>query len=56
VERGAGLSLAVIADGLNVDGIATARGGLRWYPSTVRAVIASLDLDDFAAASPRNDR
>jgi DNA invertase Pin-like site-specific DNA recombinase len=39
-ERQAGRSLPVIADGLTNGGVATARGGLRWYPSTVKAVLA----------------
>lgn len=40
-ERTAGRSLAAIADGLNLDEVPTAKGGARWYPSTVRAVLAS---------------
>jgi DNA invertase Pin-like site-specific DNA recombinase len=36
-EKGAGLT--AIANRLNADGIATAQGGKRWYPSTVRAVL-----------------
>jgi DNA invertase Pin-like site-specific DNA recombinase len=39
-ERSDGRSLARIADGLTADGIATAQGGARWYPSTVRSVLA----------------
>jgi len=39
-ERSLGLSLARIADNLNQDGVTTARGGQRWYDSTVRAVLA----------------
>jgi hypothetical protein len=37
--RAAGLSLRQIADGLNADGTPTARGGMRWWPSTVRSVL-----------------
>jgi DNA invertase Pin-like site-specific DNA recombinase len=40
-RRKAGASLARIAEELNKSGIATAHGGARWYPSTVRAVLAS---------------
>jgi DNA invertase Pin-like site-specific DNA recombinase len=38
-EREAGATLAVIADGLNQDGIPTAQGGVKWWPSTVRAIL-----------------
>lgn len=38
-ERAQGRSLPVIANRLNDDEIPTARGGLRWYPSTVRDVL-----------------
>ncbi len=40
-ERAAGRSLRAIAAGLDVDGVPTAQGGARWYPSTVRAVLES---------------
>lgn len=40
-ERRAGRSLPVIAAGLERDGVPTARGRGRWYPSTVRAVLGS---------------
>lgn len=40
-DRAAGLSLPVIAAALEAEGVATARGGSRWYPSTVKAVCAS---------------
>ncbi len=43
-ERTAGVSLARIADGLAKDGIPTARGG-KWHPSTIKAVLASVELD-----------
>jgi DNA invertase Pin-like site-specific DNA recombinase len=39
-EREAGRTLAAIAEGLNGDGVPTAQGGKRWYPATVRAVLA----------------
>jgi hypothetical protein len=35
-ERAAGKTLAAIAEGLNAAGVATAQGGQRWYPGTVR--------------------
>ena len=40
-EREQGRTLASIAEGLNRDGVPTAQGGLRWYASTVRAVLRS---------------
>ena len=40
-RRRAGKSLAAIAEELNRDKVPTAHGGVRWYPSTFRAVIAS---------------
>ena len=40
-ERARGRTWSAIADGLNGDGIATAQGGLRWYPATVRSVAVS---------------
>ncbi|MDG9674966.1 recombinase family protein [Micromonospora sp. DH14] len=40
-ESAAGKSLAGIARELNADGVPTAQGGKKWYPSTVRAVLAS---------------
>lgn len=50
-ERAEGRTFAAIAEGLNADGIPTARGGAKWYPSTVKAVIASSELDAQAVAS-----
>lgn len=47
--RAEGATLAAIADSLNRDFVATARGGARWYPSTVKAVLASAELDAAAA-------
>jgi DNA invertase Pin-like site-specific DNA recombinase len=40
-ERAAGSTLSAIAERLNQDRVATAQGGQRWYPSTVRAVLRS---------------
>jgi DNA invertase Pin-like site-specific DNA recombinase len=40
-EREAGTTWSAIADGLNADGVPTAHGGARWWPSTVRAVATS---------------
>jgi DNA invertase Pin-like site-specific DNA recombinase len=47
-ERKSGKTLAAIAEGLTTDAVPTARGG-RWYPSTVKAVLASTELDSTAA-------
>jgi hypothetical protein len=38
-ERDAGASLAAIAARLNDEDVATAQGGRRWWPSTVRATL-----------------
>ena len=48
-ERAAGLSLQAIANGLIADGVPTARGGSKWYPSTVVRVLESVELDADAA-------
>lgn len=48
-ERAEGRTLAAIAEDLTAEGVPTARGGARWYPSTVKAVLRSLDLDAVAA-------
>jgi hypothetical protein len=50
-ERAAGSTLQDIADGLNDDGTPTARGGLVWHPSTVRAVLQSHAADALALAA-----
>jgi DNA invertase Pin-like site-specific DNA recombinase len=42
-DRDRGATLSGIADRLNRDGVPTAQGGQRWYPSTVRAVLRSVD-------------
>jgi DNA invertase Pin-like site-specific DNA recombinase len=39
-ERRAGRPLAVIAEGLRTDGVATAHGGATWWPSTVAKVLS----------------
>jgi DNA invertase Pin-like site-specific DNA recombinase len=38
-DREKGMSLSAIARQLNEDNVATAQGGARWWPSTVRAVL-----------------
>jgi DNA invertase Pin-like site-specific DNA recombinase len=43
--KAAGDSLAGIARDLTADNVPTAQGGKRWYPSTVAAVLRSVDLD-----------
>jgi DNA invertase Pin-like site-specific DNA recombinase len=49
--RAAGASLQAIADRLSDEGVPTSQGGARWYPSTVRGVLVSLDLDAAAKAA-----
>lgn len=44
-EAAAGATLTAIAARLNAEGVPTARGGARWYPSTIRAAIRSAALD-----------
>lgn len=39
--RKAGASLPKIAQALNAEGVPTARGGKRWYASTVRATLTA---------------
>src|SRR5450759_5122506 len=41
-----GMTYAAVAEGLNVDRIPTGQGGVRWYPSTVRAVLSSQAAED----------
>jgi DNA invertase Pin-like site-specific DNA recombinase len=48
-ERAEPRTLAAIAAGLNEDRVPTAQGGAKWYPATVRAVLASVDHDRLAA-------
>lgn len=47
--REAGETLQAIADDLNLRGVATARGGAKWYASTVSQVLKSSALDAAAA-------
>ena len=47
MEHVEGRSMRAIANGLDHEGIPTARGG-EWYASTVKAVLNSIDLDRFA--------
>jgi DNA invertase Pin-like site-specific DNA recombinase len=51
--RSEGWSLPAIAAALNAEGVPTAQGGARWWPSTVAAVLRSLPLD---AAADRTRR
>jgi hypothetical protein len=39
-ERKKGKTLSAIADGLNDDQVPTARGGKKWWPETVRIILA----------------
>lgn len=39
-ERKGGATLQAIADSLAADGVPTVRGGARWWPSTIRQVLA----------------
>jgi len=48
-ELRAGATMAAIAAGLTAERIPTAQGGARWYPSTVAAVLRSVELDAPAA-------
>jgi DNA invertase Pin-like site-specific DNA recombinase len=41
-ERRDGVTLAAIAEGLNVDGIPTGQGGRQWWPSSVRAALRTV--------------
>lgn len=43
-ERHEGRSFAAIAARLDADRVATAHGGTRWYPSTVRSVVSRATL------------
>jgi len=52
-ERAAGRSLQDIADRLTREGIKTATGKGRWYPSTVKSVLDGLALDQEADAARR---
>ena len=48
-EHADGRSLRSIAAGLTADKVPTARGGL-WHASTIKRVLASVELDEQAAA------
>ena len=50
-QRQAGASLYQIADALTAGEVPTARGGLRWYASTVRGVLVSVEADRAAQAA-----
>lgn len=56
-QRSGGTTLRAIAEGLNADQVRTAQGGARWYPSTVKAVLASVEREALigfsAAQSPQ---
>jgi DNA invertase Pin-like site-specific DNA recombinase len=43
-ERAKGMTLQAIADSLNRGQVPTARGGGRWWPSTIQAVLRSQEL------------
>ncbi len=49
-ERADGRSLRAIAAGLTADEIPTARGG-KWYASTIKAVLASIEADSSLVAA-----
>ena len=55
LEYARGRSLGEIASGLTEDGVPTAHGGRRWWPSTVRAVLlrASRALNGSAQSPTR---
>jgi DNA invertase Pin-like site-specific DNA recombinase len=44
-DRQTGLSLRRIAEKLNEESVPTAQGGVRWYASTVKAVLDSAELE-----------
>jgi DNA invertase Pin-like site-specific DNA recombinase len=50
--RSKGFTWARIADGLNSESIATAQGGQRWYPATVRLTAIRAAIADSAPSSP----
>ena len=50
-QRQEGASLYQIADALTAGEVPTARGGLRWYASTVRGVLVSVEADRAAQAA-----
>ena len=50
-DRAAGMTLAAIGAGLAAEGIPTAPGGARWYPATVRKVLAGQVAQRLAATA-----
>jgi len=40
-ERAAGRTFQAIADGLMAEGVRTSRGGAKWHPATIKAVVGS---------------
>ncbi len=48
-QRSEGQTLAAITEGLNAEKVPTSQGGAKWYPSTVAAVLRSLEADALAA-------
>jgi DNA invertase Pin-like site-specific DNA recombinase len=54
-ERAKKKTLAAIAQSLNDDGVPTAQGGRRWYPSTVSAVLASARSSVVSSSSSARD-
>ena len=51
-ERLEGKTFQAIADGLIADGVRTARGGTRWYPATIEAIVNSDDAALLDIANP----
>lgn len=52
-ERAARHTLTVIADGLTADAVPTARGGQRWYASSIQAVLRSQRAAELSAPVAR---
>lgn len=52
-ERDAGRTWQAIADGLEADAVPTARGGVRWYPASVRKVYVGQDAAAIRAEAVR---
>ncbi len=49
-EHAKGMSFGEIARALNAEGVKTSQGGRQWWPSTVRAVLASSNSPETAQA------
>ena len=47
--RSKGFTLAAIANEFNTSGVATGRGGAKWYPSSVKALLESERAQEIAA-------